>query len=54
MLIRAGRVYFQGGFADVSKGEYLGCPVAIKRLKMNEGEPDRVFRVRLVILVAIP
>jgi len=52
-FIRVGRVYYQGGFADVSEGEYFGCPVAIKCLKMNEGESDRVFRVRLVNLAAI-
>jgi len=52
-FIRVGRVYYQGGFADVSKGEYFGSPVAIKRLKMNEGESDGVFGVRLVDLVAM-
>ena len=51
-FIRVGRVYYRGGFADVSKGEYFGRPVAIKRLKMNEGESERAFRVRLVKLAA--
>ena len=32
----------------MSYGEYLGFPVAIKRLKMNEpGDSDRVFKVPL-------
>ena len=42
--MRVGRVHYHGGFADVSDGEYLGCPVAIKRLKM-EGDSDRIFKV---------
>jgi len=29
----------------VSDGEYLGLPVAIKRLKMNDGDSDQGFRV---------
>ena len=44
-LIRVGRVYYHGGFADVSNGEYLGCPVAIKHLRMNGESSDRVFKV---------
>jgi len=52
-FIRVGKVHRHGGFADVSGGEYLGRPVAIKCLKMNEGESDRAFRVRLVNPVAI-
>jgi len=32
----------------VSDGEYLGNRVAIKRLKMNEGDSDRIFKVSLV------
>lgn len=43
--IRVGRVHYHGGFADVSKGEYLGCSVAVKCLKMNEGDSDRIFKV---------
>ena len=46
-LIHAWRVRCHGGFADVSDGEYLGRPVAIKRLKMNGGDSDRIFKVRL-------
>ena len=49
--MRIGRVYYHGGFADVSDGEYSGLPVAIKRLKMNEGDPDRVFKVPSINLV---
>jgi len=43
--IRVGRVYYHGGFAEVSIGEYMGCPVAIKYLKINEEEADRTFKV---------
>jgi len=46
--IRVGLVRYYGGFADVSDGEYSGCPVAIKRLKMNEGDYDRIFKVPLI------
>lgn len=44
-LTRIGRVHYHGGFADVSDGEYSGLSVAIKSLKMNEGDPDRIFKV---------
>ena len=44
-LICVGRVQYHGGFADISSGEYLGFPVAVKRLKMNEGDSDRTFKV---------
>lgn len=47
-LIRVGRVRYHGGFADVSDGEYSGQPVAVKRLKMNEGDSDKIFKVPLV------
>ena len=40
-----GRVYYHSGFADVSKGEYLGSPVAIKRLRANREGYHRVFKV---------
>ena len=43
-LIHIGRVYYQSWFADVNDGEYLGCPVAIKRLRM-EGDSDSIFKV---------
>ena len=43
--IQIGQVCHRGGFADVSKGEYLGCSVAIKHLKTNEGNSYRVFKV---------
>ncbi|KAF9651759.1 kinase-like protein [Thelephora ganbajun] len=42
--IRVRRAHGRGGFADVSNGKYLGCPVAIKRLRMHEGDSDRIFR----------
>ena len=44
-LIRVGEVFCHSGFADVSDGEYLGFRVAIKRLRMNEGDSDRCFKV---------
>jgi len=50
-LIRVGKIHYHTGFADVSDGEYLGLPVAIKCLKMNEGDPDRIFKVTLVDLM---
>ncbi|KAF9648137.1 kinase-like protein [Thelephora ganbajun] len=43
-FISVGRVHYRGGFSDVSNGEYLGCPVAIKCLKVNEEDFDRVFK----------
>jgi len=33
-FICAGRVFHYGGATEVSSGEYLGFPVAIKRLKI--------------------
>jgi len=47
-LIRVGRVFHHGGSTEVSGGEYSGSPVAIKRLKVNEGDSDRAFEVPLV------
>ena len=44
-LIRAGEIRYHGGSTDVSDGEYMGSPVAIKCLKMNEEDSDRVFKV---------
>jgi serine/threonine protein kinase len=46
-FIRARSVQDRGGFSEVSDGEYLGYTVAIKDLKMNEGNFDKVFKVRL-------
>ena len=46
-LIHIRRVWRHGGSADVWDGEYLGCPVAVKRLKVNEFNPDSVFKVSL-------
>ena len=42
-----GNVFYHGGLADVSNGDYLGYPVAIKRLRMNEGDYGRIFKVPL-------
>ena len=43
-LIRVGTVHCHGGFSDVTNGEYLGFPVAIKRLRMCE-DFDGIFKV---------
>ena len=51
-LIHIGKVRYHGVFAKVSDGEYLGCAVAIKRLKMK-GDSDRIFKV-LAIGLAHP
>lgn len=40
-----GQVYHHSWSADVSKGEYSGTPAAIKRLRVNKGGYDRVFKV---------
>ena len=32
----------------MSNGEYLGSTVAIKRLHMNDGDSDRIFKVSLI------
>ena len=53
-LIRVGRGLYHGMFTEVSSGEYLGFPVAIKRLKVNEGDPDSTFKVPLVNLTHHP
>ena len=44
VLVRS--VRDRGGFSEVSEGEYFGRTVAIKDLKMNEGDFDKVFKVR--------
>ena len=49
-LIRMGRVRGRGGFAEVSDGDYSGFPVAIKRLRTNEGDSGGAFKVRSVDL----
>ena len=53
-LISVGSVFHHGGVTEVSRGEYLGFSVAIKRFKMNEGDSDRIFKVPLVDLCALP
>ncbi|KAF9783904.1 kinase-like domain-containing protein [Thelephora terrestris] len=42
--IRVGDIQYHGGFADVSDGEYQGRTVAIKHLRMNKADPDRIFK----------
>ena len=47
-LIHVRRVYRDGGSANVWDGEYLGRPVAVKCLKVNESNPDNVFKASLI------
>ncbi|KAF9780033.1 kinase-like domain-containing protein [Thelephora terrestris] len=42
--IHNGQIHYCGGFADVIKGEYSGSPVAIKRLRVGQGDYSRVFK----------
>jgi hypothetical protein len=45
-LIRVGEFGWSGGFADVSRGEHQGRPVAIKHLRTGtKDEFDRIFKV---------
>ena len=46
-LIHVGELgWGAGGFADVSKGEYQGRPVAIKHLRIRTGDEfDKIFKV---------
>jgi hypothetical protein len=45
-LTHVGEFSRGGGFADVSKGEYRGRPVAIKHLRIGtKDEFDKVFKV---------
>ena len=45
-LTHVGEFERSGGFADVSKGEYRGRPVAIKHLRIGtKDEFDKVFKV---------
>lgn len=50
------RTYLRGGcyhsgFADVSYGEYLGLPVAVKSLRTNNGDSPKSFKVFLMHFV---
>jgi len=46
-LIRVSNVHCSGGYADVSRGEYLGRHVAIKQLRSwAKDEFDEIFKVR--------
>ena len=49
-LVRVGWVYHESGFAVVSNGEYSGCPVAIKHLKMDKADADATLKVPSIIL----
>ena len=45
-LTNVGEFGWGGGFADVSKGEHQGRPVAIKHLRIGaKDEFDKVFKV---------
>ena len=45
-LTHVGEIGWYGGFADVSKGEYRGRPVAIKHLRIGTKDGfDKVFKV---------
>jgi hypothetical protein len=45
-LTHVGEVEWKGGFADVSKGEHQGRPVAIKQLRIGtKDEFDKIFKV---------
>ena len=46
--IHIGAVCDQGAFGFVSDGEYQGNIVAIKRIKMGERDPDKIFKVSYV------
>ena len=45
-FIRVGSAQDSGGFSEVSDGEYLGCTVAIKDLRITKGDFDKLFKVR--------
>ena len=45
------RIRYHGGFADVSNGEYLERPVAVKRLKVYEGDHKSIFKVPFINLI---
>ena len=46
-----GTVCYRSGFADVSNGEYLGLPVAVKSLRVNDGDSPKSFKVFSMDLV---
>ena len=53
-FIHVGRASYHGGFAEVSNGEYLGNPVAIKSLNMNEEDSGRTFKVPSINFICHP
>ena len=45
-LTRVGEFGWNGGFADVSKGEYRGHPAAIKHLRVGTNDEfEKAFKV---------
>ena len=46
-LTHVGKIGWQGGFGDVSKGEHRGRPVAVKHLRItaDSDEFDKIFKV---------
>ena len=49
-FIRVGRIYIPGGLAEVSDGEYLGRPVAIKYIKVSGEDFNKIFKVPSISL----
>ena len=52
--ILVGVVHHDGELTEVSKGEHQGTTVAIKHFKMNNGDPDKTFKVSSVGLANHP
>ena len=48
--VHLGVVRYCGGYADVNEGKYMGFPVAIKRLRIKEGDSDNIFKVHSINL----
>ena len=48
-----GEAFYHNGSTDVSRGEYMGSSVAIKRFKMNERNYDGIFKVFIVNIASL-
>ena len=46
--IHVGEIRDKGGFGVVSDGEYQGNTVAIKHIKMDGKDPDKIFKVTIL------
>ena len=54
-FICVGEFGWGGGFAEVSKGDHRGCPVAIKHLRIGvKDDFDKIFKVSSHIRPAVP